>query len=199
MIDQPLHVVGIGGTVRPGSSTEQALRSALARVEAMGATTTCFGGAELSELAMYDPRSSARSSMAMFLLSELRKADAIVIASPGYHGGVSGLVKNALDYTEDLRADPRPYFHGLPVGCIATGAGWQGVVTTLNQLRTIVHALRGWPTPLGIGINTVETTFDSDGRGDSKLEKQLTVMQQELFGSASLHRRAAWPAQHVGT
>jgi len=197
MTDQPLHIVGIGGTVRPGSSTEQALRSALARVETMGATTVCFGGAELSELAMYDPRSSQRSNMAMFLLSELRKADAIIIASPGYHGGVSGLVKNALDYTEDLRTDTRPYFQGLPVGCIATGAGWQGVVTTLNQLRTIVHALRGWPTPLGIGINTVETTFDSDGLGDSKFEGQLTVMQRELLGSAALHRGTAWSPQRV--
>ena len=106
-------------------------------------------------------------------------------------------MKNALDYTEDLRTDTRPYFQGLPVGCIATGAGWQGVVTTLNQLRTIVHALRGWPTPLGIGINTVETTFDSDGLGDSKLEEQLTVMQHELLGSASLHRGAAWSPQRV--
>jgi FMN reductase len=163
----------------------------------MGATTVCFGGAELSELAMYDPRGSERSNMAMFLLSELRKADAIIIASPGYHGGVSGLVKNALDYTEDLRTDPRPYFQGLPVACIATGAGWQGVVTTLNQLRTIVHALRGWPTPLGIGINTVETTFDSDGLGDSKFEGQLTVMQRELLGSALLHRGAARSPQRV--
>ena len=29
----------------------------------------------------------------------------IIIGSPGYHGSMSGLIENALDYTEDWRAD----------------------------------------------------------------------------------------------
>ena len=36
-----------------------------------------------------------------------RGAHALIIGSPGYHGGISGLVKNALDYLEELREDPR--------------------------------------------------------------------------------------------
>ena len=63
------------------------------------------------------------------------RADGILLGSPGYHGGVSGLVKNALDYTEDMRGDERPYFDGRPVGAVATGAGWQGAVTTLTAMR----------------------------------------------------------------
>ena len=38
---------------------------------------------------------------------------------------------------------------GLPVGSIACGAGWQAAGQTLSALRAIVHALRGWPTPIG--------------------------------------------------
>lgn len=38
---------------------------------------------------------------------------------------------------------------------MVTAAGWQGAVSTLTALRSIVHALRGWPTPLGIALNTV--------------------------------------------
>ncbi|AQT82377.1 FMN reductase [Mycolicibacterium litorale] len=190
VIDQPVHIVGIGGTLRLGSSTERALRAVLNLAEAAGATTQCFGGAELSELEMYDPRSAERSPGALRLVSELRKADGVVLASPGYHGGVSGLVKNAVDYAEDLREDARPYFQGLPVGCIATGAGWQGVVTAVNQLRTIVHALRGWPTPLGICINTVETPFNEEGPGSVKIGEQLSIMQREVVESASLQRDA---------
>lgn len=28
-------------------------------------------------------------------------------------------------------------------------------------MRSIVHALRGWPTPFGIGINSRESVFDA--------------------------------------
>jgi FMN reductase len=73
------------------------------------------------------------------------------------------LVKNALDYAEDLRTNARPYFSGRAVGCIATAGGWPGAINTLSALRDIVHALRGWPTPLGAAINSAETVFDQEG------------------------------------
>jgi FMN reductase len=33
----------------------------------------------------------------------------------------------------------------------------------LGALRDIVHALRGWPTPLGAAINSAESVFDGEG------------------------------------
>lgn len=156
-------IVGLGGTTRPGSSTETALRSALRAAEAEGATTVVHAGAQLVRLPMYDPSSPERVPAARALLEDLRRADGVVIASPGYHGSVSGLVKNALDYTEDLRTDDRVYLSGLPVGVIATGAGHQAIGSTLSALRDIVHALRGWVTPLGAGIRTVGRVFDDAG------------------------------------
>jgi len=33
----------------------------------------------------------------------------------------------------------------------------------LGALREIVHALRGWPTPLGAAINSAENVFDEEG------------------------------------
>ena len=57
--------------------------------------------------------------------------------APGGQLTIAGLIKNALDYTQDMMKDDRPYFAGRPVGCIATGAGWQGVVGTLEHLRAL--------------------------------------------------------------
>lgn len=59
------------------------------------------------------------------LIAALRLADGIVIASPGYHGSISGAVKNALDYTEEMAGDDRPYFSSRGVGCIATAGDWR--------------------------------------------------------------------------
>jgi len=94
---------------------------------------------------MYVPDATLRTDKARRLIGALAGCDAVIIASPGYHGGPSGLIKNALDYVEDLRDDERPYFDGRAVGCIACAAGWQATTTTLIALRSIVHALRGWP------------------------------------------------------
>jgi len=155
-------IVGLGGTLRPGSSTEKVLSHVLRHAASLGAKTLLFSG-EMICLPTYVPRETFRCERSAALLEALRKADAIVVGSPGYHGGISGLVKNALDYTEDMSKDAAPYFEGRAVGCIATGAGWQGANSTLNSLRSVVHALHGWPTPLGIAFNTQEPLFDSAG------------------------------------
>lgn len=156
------YIVAVGGTLRPGSSTEKAMRHVLQAAERAGARTRLISGPAL-ELPMYQPDNSLRSDAARDLVAQLALADGIIIGSPGYHGSISGLVKNALDYAEDLRSDVRPYFSGRAVGCIATAGGWPGAVNTLGALRDIVHALRGWPTPLGAAINSTERVFDEQG------------------------------------
>ena len=156
------YIVAVGGTLRPNSSTEWAMRHVLAAAQRAGARTNLISG-PLLQLPLYQPDNLERGDGARFLVAELARADGIIVGSPGYHGSISGLVKNALDYAEDLRTDARPYFSGRAVGCIATAGGWPGAVNTLGALRDIVHALRGWPTPLGAAINSSERVFDDDG------------------------------------
>lgn len=155
-------IVGLGGTLRPRSSTERVIARVLRNAQSLGAETLLFSG-EMLSLPVYTPGETSRCDRSVKLLNALRKADAIVVGSPGYHGGISGLVKNALDYTEDMALDAAPYFEGRAVGCVATGAGWQGANATLSALRSVVHALRGWPTPLGIALSTQEPVFDAEG------------------------------------
>jgi FMN reductase len=180
-------IIGIGGTTRANSSTEKALKISLRAAEALGAETRLLG-AEAIDLPMYVPEKPDRTEAAKSFVEAVRRADGIILGSPGYHGGISGLVKNALDYVEDLSKDASPYFQGRAVGLIATGAGWQGAVVTLSALRAIVHALRGWPTPLGVAVNTVEPTFDVEGNCLSpKLNEQLGILAREVVDFA-LHR-----------
>jgi len=156
------YIVAVGGTLRTGSTTEKAMRHALQAAARAGARTKLICGAAL-QLPLYQPDNAERCDAARELIAELAMADGIIIGSPGYHGSISGLIKNALDYAEDLRTDVRPYFSGRAVGCIATAGGWPGAVNTLGALREIVHALRGWPTPLGAAINSAERVFDETG------------------------------------
>ncbi|HEY3629936.1 MAG TPA: NADPH-dependent FMN reductase [Jatrophihabitantaceae bacterium] len=170
---QPL-IVGIGGSTRATSLTDELLRAALAATEARGARTVAFGGRFLAELPIYAADDGLAGGDADELARAVAAADGVIIATPGYHGGMSGLVKNALDHLEALRDDERPYLSGRPVGTIVTAAGWQACGTTLVSLRSTVHALRGWPTPYGATINTAEPVFDEGG---NPLEQVGTALQ----------------------
>ncbi|CAH1659553.1 MULTISPECIES: NAD(P)H-dependent oxidoreductase [unclassified Chelatococcus] len=174
-------IVALGGTTRVGSSSENAARFALAEAAKLGAKVQMFDGALLN-MPMYAPESAKRSSEALELIAALRAADGVILASPGYHGGISGMLKNALDYTEDMREDTRVYLEHRSVGCIVCAAGWQAVGTTLTSLRSIVHALRGWPTPLGVGINTVAVrAFDQEGNCiDPNTRAQLHILAEQV-------------------
>ena len=164
MTDAPL-VVGIGGTIGAVSSTERALQIALDAVEREGFRTRLFGGEDMARLPLYDPRrDDAHQPRDATSSRRCASASALIIASPGYHGSISGVVKNALDLLEETARDAtRPYLADMPVGLIATAYGWQATGSTIAALRSIVHALRGWPTPFAAAINTQVTKFDDEG------------------------------------
>jgi FMN reductase len=157
----PLFIVGLGGTTRAGSTTERAMLAALAHARALGCETQGFGSGALPT-EPYDPARPDRSPQAQALVAALQRADGVVLVSPAYHGGVSGLVKNAIDFAEDLREDGRPYFSGRAVGTIVCAEGPQAMGATLASLRAIVHALRGWPTPYGAALNASTRPLGSD-------------------------------------
>lgn len=177
MID-PIKVVAIGGTTRPNSSSEKALRIAARAAQNAGAQVCFITGSDLI-LPIYETQASDREERAMHLVQQVRGADGLLVSSPGYHGGMSGLIKNAIDYLEDLNNDARPYLYGRAVGCIASAYGWQASVTTLHQLRQVTHALRGWPTPMGGAINSQVTKFDESGESTDA----AAISNLELIGT----------------
>ncbi|MBS0409586.1 MAG: NAD(P)H-dependent oxidoreductase [Proteobacteria bacterium] len=173
-------IVGLGGTVRSSSSSERALRKALEAAEAAGATTKLFDGPFLTGLPIYNPAEPDNGAAADFLKA-VSECDGVIVASPGYHGSISGLVKNALDTLEGLREDKRPYFDGRAVGLIVAADGWQAAGSTLAALRGIIHAMRGWPTPLGATLNSAQGLYDEDGDfRDRRDAWQVTTVAQQV-------------------
>lgn len=177
---QALRVVGLGGVVGGHSVSEMALRTTLNAAAAAGAATTLLGTADL-ELPFYNARSRDRSARQAAFVAAARNCNGLIISSPCYHGGISGLIKNALDHLEDLRTDDRVYLDGLAVGLIVCAGGEQGGALALASLRNIVHTLRGWPTPLGVTVNGGDRAL-FDGAGNcvdaTTLDKLTTVGRQ---------------------
>lgn len=194
-VARPL-ILALGGSTRAQSTSQAALRIAAEGAQQAGADVRILGGRDLM-LPIYDPDSPERTPDARRLLDLARAADGLIIVSPGYHGGLSGLVKNALDYFEDLRApDGEPadgaYLDGRAVGCTAVAHGWQAAVGTLHQLRQVVHALRGWPTPYGAVVNSSEVRLDDPAAVPAAVE-QLHLVGRQVVEFAHMRRAYGGP------
>jgi FMN reductase len=179
-------IIGLGGTPRPGSTTERALALALRRAEDAGARTKLFGGEFLERLPHFNPSPTGPSPEQAELAAAVREADGIILATPGYHGSLSGVVKNALDTLELTRGDASPYFHGRPVGVIVTADGAQAGGATLMAVRGIIHAMRGWPTPYGAALNAANLFDDAGECRESKDAWQITTVADQVMEFAKM-------------
>jgi FMN reductase len=166
--------------------TEACVREALRAAELGGARVELFGAGAL-DLPMYKPTASHRDRRVVALIDAIRQCDGLVLGSPAYHGALSGLVKNALDYLEDLHDDPRPYLDGRAVGCIACAQGRQATATTLTSLRNIVHALRGWPTPFGVTVSSGQTILTDGSIAAQQLRTRLHIVGRQVVEFAHTH------------
>jgi FMN reductase len=72
-------------------------------------------------------------------------ADAIVLATPDYHGSMAGSLKNFLDY---FWAE----FGGKTFGYLCSSH--EKGLTVMDQMRTAIRQCYGWSLPYGISINS---------------------------------------------
>jgi FMN reductase len=188
-------ILGIAGTIRPDSSSERALRVALSIAEREGAQVELVAGRDL-ELPPYDPANASRQGRGGEFVGRLRRANGMIISSAAYHGAMSGLLKNAIDYAEDLRADNPPYLEGRAVGCIACAQGAQALGSTLANMRSVVHALRGWNTPYSATLNTAENPFNERDVPHA-ITRVIEIMTRQVVDFATGHA-SLWAACRGG-
>jgi FMN reductase len=144
-----------------------------------------FDGPFLASLPIFAPEIKTRTPNQRELIDTIARCDGIIVGSPGYHGSISGLVKNALDTLEELSRNTPVYLDGRAFGSIVTAYGWQACGTTLVTLRTIAHALRAWPTPMGVTLNAAFPLFDQDGQCiDEKVAAQLKLLASQTLSFA---------------
>jgi FMN reductase len=163
-IDRKLHVVGIGGTLREGSTGLLALEEALRAAEEARATTELLDLREL-DLPLYEPGKPLEEygENVQNLVEAMRGADALLWSTAAYHGTLAGVTKNALDFAQFLARDERPYLEDRVVGLIVTAGGGMGAINAINAMINVVHALRGVAAPLSVPVTQSWKAFDEEG------------------------------------
>ena len=165
------------------------MRCALRAAEALGARTRLIDGAVISGLPLYVPGRTERTPDECAFITAVRECDGVIVASAGYHGSITGPIKNALDLLEDLARDDRPYLDSCAFGAIVSAFGWLACGTTLVTLRSIAHALRAWPTPYGAAFVAQGKMFEADGTPlDPKIGDQISLVARQVVDFARWRR-----------
>ncbi|MBW4515478.1 MAG: NAD(P)H-dependent oxidoreductase [Timaviella obliquedivisa GSE-PSE-MK23-08B] len=167
-------IVGIVGSLREGSYSQQALKVAVQKVADLGADVEIVDLRSL-HLPFCDGGDDYSAYPDVAKLSQtVKAADGLILATPEYHGSVSGVLKNALDLMgfEELS--------GKVTGLISV-LGGQPNSNALNDLRTILRWVHAWTIPEQVAIGQAWQAFGKDGELlDNKLAQRFDSFARSL-------------------
>lgn len=112
------------------------------------------------------------------LADQIAAADAVVISGPEYNKGLSGVLKNALDWVSRTEGNP---WAGKPVAIMSAAAGRAGGERTQMTLRHCLMAFR--PRLLQgpeVMIAASGKAFDDEGR---LIDERARSMLSDLMGA----------------
>ena len=181
-----VNVLGVAGSMRQQSYSSSALKMVLEEAKKYNAYIYMLELRKIN-LPLYDPSeirsdefSSNNNNILESITTALRWADVFVLASPDYHGSMSGGMKNFLDYFWEE-------FAGKTFGYII--ASHEKGLTVADQMRTAVRQCYGWSMPYNISTNG-EKDFDSKGNlVNSALAKRIKMLARDLVTYGTLIRR----------
>jgi NAD(P)H-dependent FMN reductase len=183
-IPPEVRVVGLCGSLRPGSTTRMALTVALRGAESIGSET------RLLDLGPYDlPFCRGKEQEVHYpenvqrFRADVRWGDAIILATPEYHGSFSGVLKNALDLMGFEE------FEGKMVGLVGASGGRLGASDAMNTLRAIGRVLHAWVIPTQASVPVAYEAFDDRGEPrDPRVAERLMAVGIEVARFARLHK-----------
>lgn len=177
-----MNVLGISGSLRKGSFNTSLLNLAV-QVAPAGMTITI---ADISAFTVYDEDVYANgfpAAVATFR-EQIKAADGLLIATPEYNYGMSGVIKNAIDWAS---RPPEQPFAGKAIALMGASAGKLGTALAQQQLRQALVGLNGrLVSQPQVYVSGAMQAFDGDGNLNDDAAKgligQLLGALQELAG-----------------
>jgi len=146
-----LKVLGVGSSMRQDSFSTETLKIILNNVNKNGGDTRLLN-LYSNPLPMYTAEYNEKLSGIKHAVELVNWADALVLATPDYHGSMAGSLKNFLDY---FWAE----FAGKTFGYLCSSH--EKGLTVMDQMRTAIRQCYGWSLPYGISINSNQD-FNAD-------------------------------------
>lgn len=163
-----IKILGVGSSMRKGSISTETLRIALDFAK-QNNSETHFLDLRETQLPMLYSKDQETKEMQK-VADDVTWADAFILATPDYHGSMSGSMKNFLDnfWSE---------FAGKLFGYIC--ASHEKGLTVMDQMRTAVRQCYGWSMPYGISVNG-EEDFNGTKLTNNKIKSRLEMLVRDL-------------------
>jgi FMN reductase len=179
-------VLGLGGSLREGSITTQALRVALSGAEEAGAHT------DLIDLAAFplpvfdgtyilDGYTTWEREAVLKLLDAVASTQGIILASPTYHNTISSALKNTLELLEVYNEDGPGRFTGKVVGLVTVQGGTSGTGNnTLTTMLLAARAMHAWVAPTMVSVPGSRFAFADGLPLNASIEQRLRALGAEV-------------------
>src|SRR4051812_17842219 len=158
-------ILGVSGSQRAASNSRRLVERLLLDAKSLGAETALLD-LRTTNLSILQPDDFESSTNYDSIRTQVTWADAIVLATPDYHGGMAGVIKNFLDHFHEE-------FAGKLFSFVV--ASHEKGLTVQDQMRTAVRQCYAWSLPYGIGFHGGKDADFDKGTIDAKLEHRVRM------------------------
>ncbi|HJL55056.1 MAG: NADPH-dependent FMN reductase [Candidatus Thalassarchaeaceae archaeon] len=181
-MDGHIVVMGISGSYEMESSNGRLLELVLGDCRTAGAEAFVWDN-EKTPLPMVGEEGCWSHPNVKKFKDKAESADAFVLSSPEYHGTMSGVMKNNLDWLSSEQAS------GKVFGLMST-LGGRTNSNTLNHMRIVARWVHGWVVPEQVAIGNVESAFDESGQLiEESIRNRVSGLAESLVTSTVKLRR----------
>ncbi|MBT32760.1 MAG: NADPH-dependent FMN reductase [Thalassobius sp.] len=128
---------------------------------------------------LFDPAINPHPASVLEMNKLFLEADAHIWFTPLYHGSMTGVMKNCLDWLELSAKAPIPYLTNKVIGMVCWAYGEQAM-QGINAMDAVAKALRAWPLPFSVPI-TRKDLFDTTSGEITEFYKTKFKLLKELL------------------
>ena len=179
-----IRITGICGSLSRDGATKKALAIALKGAAEYNAETALLELRDFN-LPFYGsvPQDEYPPDVIQ-LRQALKASQGIILATPEYHGTLTGALKNMLDLMTIEE------FETKIIGLVGVAGGHIGAINALNTMKTICRNLHCWVLPQEVSIASSAQAFNDDGTvKDPEIEERLLNVGRQLVKFASVQQR----------
>ncbi|MEH0153019.1 NAD(P)H-dependent oxidoreductase [Limibacter armeniacum] len=162
---------------RENATSERLSRFLSEYLHELGIETSIFKIADAG-IPLFDVSLQKTPNSVVVMNHVFREADVHIWLTPLYHGSMTGVMKNCLDWLQYSANLPKPYLIGKIIGLVCWADGVQAM-QGINAMDAVAKALRAWTAPLSIPIERSKL-FDENGEISSHYKDRFTTLLQLL-------------------
>ncbi len=162
---------------RENATSERLSRYLLAKFEKMGVQAETFRVVD-SGIPLFDTSLNKIPHAVERMNLLFRDADVHIWLSPLYHGSMTGVMKNCLDWMECSARLPQAYLSGKLIALVCWADGVQAM-QGINAMDAVARSLRAWTLPLHVPIQRADL-FDANGEVEQKYDRRFDLVLELL-------------------